>query len=170
MSKATDTANPTARSGPDRAQFLTFALGDEEYAADILRVQEIRGWSPATPIPNTPSWILGIINLRGSIIPVVDLRERFGLSVPTHGPSTVVIVLRAFDDGRERIVGIVVDSVSDVCTVDTAAVQAPPDFGAAVDTRFVRGLVEVSERMLILLEIDELLDFSALSEIPKRAS
>lgn len=147
-----------------RDQLLTFELGSEEYAVDILRVQEIRGWTSATPIPNTPSWIKGIINLRGAIVPIVDLRERFGMAVAPYGPTTVVIVLRAVHEDKERVVGVVVDAVSDVCSLEQGAIRPAPDFGAAIDTCFVRGLANFSERMLIVLEIDRLLDFTTLHE------
>jgi purine-binding chemotaxis protein CheW len=164
-------ANPTSPTPREaRSQLLTFELGNEEYAVDILRVQEIRGWTEATPIPNTPSWIKGIINLRGAIVPIVDLRERFEMDHQSYGPTTVVIVLRAVHAERERIVGIVVDAVSDVCTLDATEIQTPPDFGAAIDTCFVRGLASIAERMLIVLEIDQLLDFTTLAEISKRTS
>lgn len=168
-SEATSESNHQ-RTSATKDQVLTFELGREEYAVDILRVQEIRGWTPATPIPNTPSWIKGIINLRGAIVPIVDLRERFSMPMEPYGATTVVIVLRAEKDGKERIVGLVVDAVSDVCSLRDGAMQPAPDFGASIDTRFVRGLVGLEERMLIVLDIDNLLDFNSLSDCLARTS
>ncbi|MDX2193765.1 MAG: chemotaxis protein CheW [Gemmatimonadales bacterium] len=140
------------------AQYLTFVLAGEEYGVDILRVQEIKGWDVPTPIPNTPDHIRGVINLRGTIVPIVDLRRRFGLPVAEYGPMTVVIVLKVHGADRQRIIGIVVDAVSDVCSVGGDELRPPPDFGGAVAVDFVRGLATVGGRMTILLDIDQLLD------------
>jgi len=170
MNISENTTREPLHETADGDQLLTFVLGDEEYAVDILRVQEIRGWSAATPIPNTPSWIKGIINLRGAIVPIVDLRERFGMTVTPYGPTTVVIVLRAIQGEKERTVGVVVDAVSDVCSLREGAVQPSPDFGTSVDTGFVRGLANLAERMLIVLEIDQLLDFDSLNDISARTA
>lgn len=138
-------------------QHLTFIVDKEEYGVDILRVQGIQGWDTVTPIPNTPDYILGVINLRGSVVPIFDLRRRFGLSEIPFGPTTVVIVVRVECAGGEKIVGIVVDAVSEVYLIDEREIKTPPDFGAAIDTRFVRGLASVEEKMVILLDIDQLL-------------
>ena len=118
-------------------QLLTFMLAGEEYGVDILRVQEIRGWGASTRVPRTPDYVRGIINLRGMIVPIIDLRERFGLETIEYGPTTVVIVLKTHFDEKERTMGIVVDAVSDVHNVGAAELQAPPDFGSGVDTRFI---------------------------------
>ena len=156
-------------------QYLTFMLAGEEYGVDILRVQEIRGWDNATQIPNTPAYIKGIINLRGTIVPVVDLRRRFGMEPVEYGPTTVVIVLKVMDGDRSRIMGIVVDAVSDVYNISPSDMKLPPDFGAAINTEFVRGLATVSERMLIALDIDRLLNAGPLGiakdlELPGHAA
>ncbi len=147
----------------DRAQFLTFILAGEEYGVDILRVQEIKGWDGATPIPNTPEYIRGVINLRGTIVPIVDLRRRFELEPVAYGPTTVVIVLKVRTADRTRVVGIVVDAVSDVYNVADGDLKPPPEFGGAVAVDFVRGLATVDDKMVILLEIDELLNSGALA-------
>lgn len=141
-------------------QYLTFLLGDEEYGVEILRVQGIQGWSSATPIPNAPDYVLGVTNLRGDIVPIMDLRRRFGLEVREFGPTTVVIVVRAKGIKQDRIVGLVVDSVSEVYTVGDDDIQPAPGFTGDVDTQFIRGLTSIDERMLILLNIDKLLDDS----------
>ncbi len=138
-------------------QYLTFIMADEEYGVDILRVQEIRGWDSATPIPNTPAYIRGVINLRGVIVPLVDLRERFGIATIDYGPTTVVIVLRVEGAEKERIMGIVVDAVSDVYNVKEGEMKPAPDFGSVGSIDFVRGLVTIDEKMIITLEIDQML-------------
>jgi purine-binding chemotaxis protein CheW len=141
----------------DAEQFLTFVLGGEEYGVTILQVQGIQGWDRVTPIPNTPEFILGVINLRGAIVPIVDLRRRFGMPAAEFGPTTVVIVVRVAQEGRnERTLGLVVDAVSEVCNVNAADKKPAPDFGSHIKTDFVKGLATVDKRMVILLDIDRL--------------
>ena len=134
-------------------------LAGEEYGAEILKVQEIKGWESATPIPNTPEYMLGVLNLRGAVVPIVDMRKCFGLESIPYGPTTVVIVVKMLHDGRERTVGLVVDAVADVYRLEHDEIQPPPDMGGAVHANFVRGLATVEEKMVILLEIDRLIDF-----------
>ncbi|MEY4719022.1 MAG: hypothetical protein RL563_1640 [Pseudomonadota bacterium] len=141
----------------DAAQFLSFTLGREEYGVDILRVQEIRSWEPVSRIPNVPTYEKGVVNLRGAIVPIIDLRERFQLGRSQYGPMTVVVVLQARFGEKIRIMGVVVDSVSDVIDVDKKNVQTAPDFGARVSTEFINGLVSVNGRMVMLLDVDKLL-------------
>lgn len=143
-------------------QYLTFMLKGEEYGVEILKVQEIKGWDSATPIPNTPDYVLGVLNLRGAVVPIVDLRKRFRLESIPYGPTTVVIVVKMQNDGKERTVGLVVDAVADVYRLDTEEVQPPPEMGSGVHTDFVRGLATVGDKMVILLEVDRLIDFGAL--------
>lgn len=138
-------------------QFLTFSLANEEYGVDILRVQEIKGWTPVTHIPNAPDYLKGVLNLRGTIVPIIDLRMRFNLDPAEYTPTTVVIVLSLHNDGRERTFGIVVDAVSDVLNIAPADVRPKPDFGTAVDADFIDGLATVDEHMVMLLDIDRLL-------------
>jgi purine-binding chemotaxis protein CheW len=147
----------------DGTQLLTFLLAGEEYGVDILRVQEIRGWDGATAIPNTPRYIKGIINLRGTIVPIIDLRERFNLPSIAYGPTTVVVVLKVQSGDRSRIMGIVVDAVSDVYNVSAQDLKPAPEFGGANKTEFLRGLVTVNEKMLIVLDIDQLLNSGELA-------
>ena len=140
------------------AQFLTFSLSDEEYAVDILRVQEIRSWEPVSRIPNVPAYEKGVVNLRGAIVPIIDLRERFNLEHSEYTSLTVVVVLQTYaTDGKQRVMGAVVDAVSDVVNVDTTDIQKAPDFGARVSTEYINGLVSVNERMVMLLDVDKLL-------------
>ena len=145
---------PSDNAGNQPTQeFLTFTLGAEEYAIDILRVQEIRGYDQVTAIANSPACIKGVINLRGAIVPIVDLRIKFNLASVTYDEFTVVIILNV----RERIVGAVVDSVSDVIALSGAQIKPPPEFGGSFDTEYLLGLATVSERMLILVDIEKLM-------------
>jgi purine-binding chemotaxis protein CheW len=134
-------------------EFLSFRLGAEEYGIDILKVQEIRGWEPPTAIANTPPFIKGVINLRGVIVPIVDLRLKFNLGEAKYDQFTVVIILSV----AKRVVGAVVDAVSDVITLGSQQIKAAPEFGAALETRFITGLGTVDDRMLILLDIERLM-------------
>ncbi|HXI37031.1 MAG TPA: chemotaxis protein CheW [Burkholderiales bacterium] len=134
-------------------EVLTFRLGAEEYGIDILKVQEIRSWERPTAIANTPAFIKGVIDLRGAIVPIVDLRQKFGLGAPSYDASTVVIILNV----ARRVIGIVVDAVSDVLTLAAAQVRPAPQLGSSLDTGFITGLGAVGERMLILADIDRLL-------------
>ena len=134
-------------------EFLTFTLGSEEYGVDILKVQEIRGYDSVTRIPDAPDFIKGVINLRGTIVPVVDLRLKFKLGKAEYDALTVMVVLSV----AGRVVGAVVDSVSDVLALDEASIQPPPDFGSAMDTRYLMGIGTQGDRMLILVDIEKLL-------------
>src|SRR5438094_7166310 len=133
-------------------EFLTFRLGAEEYAIEILKVQEIRGWEAPTAIANTAAFIKGVINLRGTIVPIVDLRLKFK-GEAKYDEFTVVIILSV----ARRVLGIVVDAVSDVTTLAPTQIRAAPEFGGTLDTRFVTGLGTVGERMLILTDIERLI-------------
>jgi purine-binding chemotaxis protein CheW len=134
------------------AEFLTFRLGAEEYAIEILKVQEIRGWETPTAIANTPAFIKGVINLRGTIVPIVDLRLKFK-GEAKYDEFTVVIILSV----ARRVLGIVVDAVSDVVTLLPAQIRPAPEFGGSLDTRFITGLGTVADRMLILTDIERLM-------------
>lgn len=150
-------------------QYLTFIMADEEYGVDILRVQEIRGWENVTPIPNAPPHIKGVINLRGTIVPIIDLRQRFGLSKAEYGPLTVVIVLKVNTRKGSRVMGIVVDAVSDVYSLSADDMRAAPDLGDNVNTSYIRGLVNVANKMVILLDINELLGGDTIPEVSAAA-
>jgi len=134
-------------------EFLTFRLGAEEYGIDILKVREIRGWETPTAIANTPPFIKGVINLRGTIVPIVDLRLKFALADARYDGSTVVIILSV----ARRVIGVAVDAVSDVTTLDAQQIRPAPEFGTALDTRFITGLGTPGERMLILVDIERLM-------------
>ena len=136
-----------------KQQFLSFQLGAEEYGIDILRVQEIRAYEKATRIPNTPLFIKGVINLRGVIVPVIDLRMKFGLATADYNEMTVVVVLNVAD----RTIGIVVDKVSDVLSLAPGDIRPAPEFTAKVENAFVRGLATLDQRMLIIADIERLM-------------
>jgi len=138
---------------PARHEYLAFTLGDEEYGIDILKVQEIRGYDAVTRIANAPPFIKGVINLRGHIVPIVDMRIKFDLEKVRYDAFTVVIILNIAD----RVVGIVVDGVSDVLTLAPGQVRPAPEFGAAFDTEYLVGLGAIEQRMLILIDIDKLM-------------
>jgi len=146
----------------DTAQYLSFVLDSEEYGVDILRVQEIRSWEPVSRVPNVPSYEKGVVNLRGSIVPIIDLREKLRIRSAEYTPLTVVVVLQTSDGNKTRTMGVVVDSVSDVITVDKAKIQDAPDFGAKVSSEFIKGLVSINEQMLILMDVDKLLKLEEL--------
>lgn len=145
---------PTGTTAPMPAQeWLTFTLGNEEYAVEILRVQEIRGYDAVTAIANTPDFIKGVINLRGTIVPIVDLRIKFQVGTPTYDQFTVVIIVNV----GARTIGMVVDTVSDVATLSAEQLKPPPAFGGALDTRYISGIGALDEHMLILVDIERLL-------------
>lgn len=137
----------------DADQYLTFMLAGEEYGVDILSVQEIKGWDSVTPMPNTPEYILGIINLRGTIVPIMDLRKRFTLDAMEFGPTTVVIVVKVEVNDQMRTMGMVVDAVSEVYNVSNHEMSPPPDFGCVVDMDFVKSLASIDQKMIILLDL-----------------
>lgn len=139
-------------------QYLTFIMNGEEYGVDILSVQEIRGWEPVTPVPNSPAHIKGVVNLRGIIVPIVDLRAKFKLENVEYGPLTVVIVLRVVFEDSERVMGVVVDAVSDVYGLSLEEMQTAPDLGDHVNTSYIQGLAAVDEKMVVVLDIDALLE------------
>jgi purine-binding chemotaxis protein CheW len=134
-------------------QYLTVNLADEEYGIDILAVREIRGWTSVTRIPQAPGYVLGVLNLRGAIVPVLDLRLRFGLSREEYTGTTVTVIITV----AGRLFGIVVDAVSDVLDVEQNNVRPVPDMGTAVDTEYLKGLTSIGERMVLLLDADKLL-------------
>ncbi|MBT7443891.1 MAG: chemotaxis protein CheW [Methylococcales bacterium] len=144
-------------------EFLTFFLAKEEYGVDILRVQEIRGWESVTRIPNTPLYVKGVMNLRGAIVPVVDLRDRFGLENAELTNTTVVVVLRVIVNESEKIVGIVVDGVSGVIEAAVSEVARSPEFGGDIKTEFISGLVNQNDVMVMLLDVEKLLASECMS-------
>jgi len=153
---STDAANPPSN------EYLSFTLGDEHYGVDILNVQEIRGYDGVTRIPDAPECIKGVINLRGTIVPVMDLRLKLGLAHANYDPFTVMIVINF----HQRVVALVVDSVSDVIELEPSQLRPPPELGNSVDSRCISGIGTVDERMLIVLNIESLMIETALLAEP----
>ena len=154
MSYTTQAQTSMYSSEKDAAdEFLAFTLGGEEYGINILRVQEIRGYEPVTRIANAPDFIKGVVNLRGTIVPIVDMRIKLGLGSPTYDPLTVVIILNI----AGRVVGMVVDSVSDVTTLSAEQLKPAPEINTSFDNDFLIGLGTLGDRMLILVDIDKLM-------------
>ena len=153
MSQPSTGAYAPAADAAATTQYLIVGLGREEYGMDILAVREIRGWTPVTRIPQAPSYVLGVLNLRGAIVPVLDLRLRFGLEREEYTHTTVTVIVTV----AGRLFGVVVDGVSDVLDVAGDAVRPVPDMGTTVDTEYLKGLTSVAERMVLLLDVDKLL-------------
>lgn len=147
-------------------EFLAFTLGKEEYGIDILKVQEIRGYEAVTRIANSPEFIKGVVNLRGIIVPIVDMRIKFQLGEPTYDQFTVVIILNI----SGRVVGMVVDSVSDVITLSPEQIKPAPEMGTTFDSDYLIGLGTLDERMLILVDIDKLMSSADMGLIEKLAA
>lgn len=155
-----------AHSEADRREMLLFRLGEEEYGIDILNVQEIRRYEAVTTLVNTPEFIKGVINMRGTIVPIVDLRIKFDLPVVAYDDFTVVVILNV----ASRVVGIVVDAVSDVVVVDAGALKPAPELGSQVDADYLDGLATVDHRMIIVLDIESLMTTPELGLIDEAAS
>jgi purine-binding chemotaxis protein CheW len=147
-------------------EFLAFTLGKEEYGIDILKVQEIRGYEAVTRIANAPEFIKGVVNLRGIIVPIVDMRIKFHLGEPTYDQFTVVIILNI----GGRVMGMVVDSVSDVITLSSEQIKPAPEMGTAFNSDYLIGLGTLDERMLILVDIDKLMSSADMGLIEKIAA
>ncbi len=145
------------------SEYLTFMLGSETYGIDILKVQEIRGYDTVTHIANAPEFMKGVINLRGVIVPIVDMRIKFKLGNPTYHEFTVVIIMNVLD----RIIGMVVDSVSDVVTLTPEQIRPAPEMGAALDTHYITGLGTQNDQMLILVDIEKLMSSEEMQLIDR---
>ncbi|TWG87506.1 purine-binding chemotaxis protein CheW [Luteimonas sp. J16] len=162
LQDATTAADGLAGSG----EFLTFVLGEEEYGVDILQVQEIRSYDAVTRLPDAPDYIKGVINLRGVIVPVVDMRLKFRLARADYNALTVMIVLNV----GGRVVGMVVDSVSDVVRLAPEQVRAVPEIGSTIDRQFLTGIGTLDERMLILLDIERLMGHEIMGLVSAEAA
>jgi purine-binding chemotaxis protein CheW len=147
-------------------EYLTFTLGAEEYGMDILKVQEIRGYDAVTKIANAPTFIKGVVNLRGVIVPIVDLRIKFKIGEPTYDQFTVVIILNI----GKRVMGIVVDGVSDVIELNSSSMRPAPEFGSILDTRYILGLGTIEDRMIIVVDIEELMTSQEMALIEEAAA
>ena len=163
MNHATDLAvgetNPVRAAGIGPQEFLTLTLGKEAYGIEILKVQEIRSYEQVTQIANSPEFIKGVVNLRGIIVPIVDMRIKFNLGNAEYTEFTVVIILNV----AGRVVGMVVDGVSDVISLDAEQIRPAPDFSSSFDIKYITGLGRVDERMLILVDIEKLMSGSDMA-------
>lgn len=166
MSAQAQLTESTLQAEDGMDQYLTFILAGEDYGVDILKVQEIKGWEGVTPMPNMPDSILGIINLRGTVVPVIDLRKHFKMESASFDQTTVVIVVKVSDEEHnERTMGMVVDAVSEVHNIAKTDLKPAPDFGGAVDTESVKGLVTIDDQMIIMLDIDHLMKNGVLQAL-----
>jgi purine-binding chemotaxis protein CheW len=157
------------KSMVNASQFLTFSLGEEEYGIELLKVQEIKGYSAITPIPNSPAHIKGVMNLRGAVIPIVDLRIRFGMEAVNYTKFHVIIVINV----GTKVMGLLVDAVSDVLTVAPDDIRPAPDFGTHADTRFISGMASAGDKVAVLLELETLLreaDLAVTGDVPNNVS
>lgn len=150
---ATEGASPSTQAGGQTSQFLTFSLAGEEYGVDILKVQEIKGNVPTTRVPNSPPEVVGVLNLRGTIVPIIDLRRKFGLEEITYDAFAAIVVVVV----QNQIKGMVVDRVSEVVTILTADIQPAADCGAGIGEKLLTGLAQVDDKLVILLDVDAVL-------------
>ena len=166
MQATTSNPHPSGASAGKPLEFLAFTLGQEEYGIDIQKVQELRGYDTVTRIANAPEHIKGVVNLRGIIVPIIDMRIKFNLGTPSYDQFTVVIILNM----ASRVMGMVVDSVSDVITLSPEQIKPAPEMGAVLDTDYLIGLGTLNERMLILVDIDKLMSSDEMGLIEKLAA
>ena len=164
MSDLSLVSTPTANAGP--LEFLAFTLGDEEYGIDIQKVQELRGYDAVTRLANSADYIKGVVNLRGVIVPIIDMRIKLQLGTPVYDQFTVVIIINV----AGRVVGMVVDSVSDVITLTREQIKATPEMGTTVASDYLIGLGVVDQRMLILMDIDRMLSSADVGLFDKKAA
>ena len=168
-----DIDNPVSPGDPhdhaeisgERQEYLTFQLGGEEYGVDILKVQEIRSYDTVTRLPDAPAYIKGVINLRGTIVPVVDMRLKLKLGAAEYSKNTVMIILNV----SGKVIGMVVDGVSDVITLAASQVRPPPELAGVLDTQYITGIGAIDDRMLILVDIDRLMSASDLAVLEEAA-
>ena len=156
-----DRANDSMASAADNGQFLTFTLQNEEYGIEILKVQEIKGFSKITPIPNAPPFVRGVMNLRGTVVPIIDLRARFSMTEKEYDQFTCIVVVNV----GSRVVGLVVDTVSDVLNIPNDAIADPPELTTAGDASCITGMGKLGERIVMLLDTGRLVGAGALDDV-----
>ncbi|WP_237152696.1 chemotaxis protein CheW [Oryzibacter oryziterrae] len=169
MADPQDQQNPETTAGPSSPatrQFISFRVGDEEFAIDIMAVREIKGWTATTVLPNQQNYMLGVLNLRGTIVPIFDLRCRFGRGL-TQATATHVVIIVSVDD---RIVGLLVDAVSDILTVNAVDIRPVPDMEQTVDSAFLSGIIPVGESMVVLLSLENLFNQTPSAGLPAIAA
>lgn len=160
-------SSSSSASAAASAQYLTFVCGGEEYGVEILRVQEIKGWEHVTRVPYAPPYVLGVMNLRGMIVPVIDLRTRLNLEKRNFDASTVVIVVRVQSSRGEKTVGIVVDAVSEVYSVQSESIKQVPELGGIINDSCVKGIATVEGKMVMLLDINSLVAACVETDAPR---
>ena len=163
---ALDGAAATAGAAASTLQFISFRIGAEEYAIDIMAVREIKGWTDSTTLPNQPDYLLGVLNLRGAIVPIYDLRCRFGLGLTQATPSHVVIIVSVLD----RTIGLLVDAVSDILTVNSSEIRPVPEMDRGADIDFLSGIISVKHGMVVLLSLQKLFSQPHPTEAPAIAA
>ena len=165
MIERTDTTTRDSR-GANENKFLSFCLGNEQFGVEILRVREIIGLLAITPLPQTPSYVKGVMNLRGRIIPVIDLRQRFGLSAAEATKETCIIVLESAEqDGSQTVMGAIVDSVREVQDIAKGSIEPPPEFGCEIPLRYIQGMGKVKDKVIVLLDIAEVIGIRERAQI-----
>ena len=165
MSSMSNSVTDPVETQDQSSQYLTFMLGGEEYGVNILSVQEIKSGEETTKIPKTPSYIKGVMNLRGSIVPVVDLRERFAIKAAPSQGASVVVILNVVAEDRTRIIGAIVVDVSDVYVLKDEQIQPTPDFGSAISTQFISGIATLEDHIVIVLNSNKLFSLEELSKM-----
>lgn len=168
-----DSAKMTNSGGMENSglegKFLTFSLAGEEYGIGILKVKEIIGMMPITMVPRTPDFVKGVINLRGKVIPVADLRRKFGMQGMDYTERTCIIVVEISGQGGSNLMGIVVDSVSEVLNIRSAEIEAAPVLGSALDTNYILGMAKINKGVKILLDIDKVMTWEEINALEKTA-
>ncbi len=163
MNETQEVINETGDHAEDSEQYLSFIVAGEEFAIDILRVQEIKSWDKVTSLPGSPNYVAGAINLRGTIVPVINLRKRFFLPDIKFDKTTVIIVLKVFGEEHDRTMGLIVDAVSDVHDLQHSEIRPAPEMKGKIDSQFVTGLATINDTMVIVLDIDTLMNSGELA-------
>lgn len=161
----TNTTSPTCTAAAKGGKYLTFALGKEEYAVEILKVREIIGFMDITGVPRTPAYVRGVINLRGQVIAVMDLRVKFAMETAQVSEQTCIIVVEIKQQGRKLSTGIIVDHVSEVLDIPESSIEAPPSFGDSQDTDFILGMGKIGNSVKILLDIDKVISVDEIMAV-----
>ena len=151
-------------AGADR-ELIAFRIGEQEFCVDIMSVREIRGWTPATPLPRSPSYMKGVINLRGAVVPVIDLAVRFGLDPSGVGRRTCIVIVEVTHAGATHVLGLMVDGVNAVLEIDRGNVEPPPSFGTQANAEFIEGMARVDGRFVILLDIARVLSIDEMAVV-----
>ncbi|MCO7226117.1 chemotaxis protein CheW [Pleionea sp. CnH1-48] len=153
------------QSTSNKQQYLSFFIGEEEYCINILAVQEIRGWERAKPLPDAPNYVKGVVNLRGVVIPIMDMRIRFGVTEVEYLKTTVVIVIKVDDGGSEKVIGVVVDAVSEVYDLDESSIQPCGSIAGTIESKYLKGVATVSDKLVTVVDINKAFDFDELSSL-----